>query len=44
MVDRSELSGPTKGKEDGDSDHPASLPLLRSFHKKEKEHDENTNG
>ena len=41
MVDISD--GHSKAKEDGDSDHPSSLPLLISFHKKEKEHDENVN-
>ena len=38
MVDISD--GHSKVKEDGD---PSSLPLLISFHKKEKEHDENVN-
>ena len=44
MVDRSDLNGNTKATEDGDSDHPSSLPLLRSIHKKGKEHVENPNG
>ena len=44
IVDRSDLNGHSKAKEDGDSDHPSSLPLLISFHKKDKEYDENLNG
>ena len=44
IVDRSDLNGHSKAKEDGDSDHPSSLPLLISFHKKDKEYDEILNG
>ena len=44
MVDRSDFNGHTKAKEDGDRDHPSSLPIRRSFHKKEKDHEENLNG
>ena len=44
MVDRSDFNGHTKAKEECDSDHPSSLPIRRSFHKKEKDHKENLNG
>ena len=44
MVDISDLNGHSKAKEDGNSDHPSSLPLLISFHKKDKEYDEILNG
>ena len=44
IVDKSDLNGLTKAKEDGDSDYPSSLPLLKPFHKTEKEYEEHLNG
>ena len=44
LVEKSDLNGHAKAKEDGDSDHPSTLPILRVSHKKENEPDDDDNG